>query len=168
MWCVLTTASDRAFWKLRERGIALVDVELLATCFSTLVDAARSNNAAAARFGRDRMPHADCLAPETIGRSITRVRAVRPALCLRAAGAIPCYRPGAIGEVRTAFEAADVSQSVSGYCRNAAAQVLFTADEHVVEELAICFFAHVAEHVGSRDPVMNIGQVFKKSKVAPE
>ena len=164
----MTTASDRAFWKLRERGITLVDLELLTTCFSDLADAARSKDAAA---------H-DSAATECR----TRIAAIlkRPVGPLRGCGQCvrPCVyeplgrflatRPGAIGEVRTAFEAADVSQSVSGYCRNAAAQVLFTADARVVEELAICFFAHVAEHVGSRDPVTNIGQVFKKSKVAPE
>jgi hypothetical protein len=168
MWCVLTTASDRAFWKLCERGITLVDLESLATCFSTLADADRSMDAAAR----------DSAATECRSRIAALLK--RPFGPLRGCGQCvrPCVyeplgrflatRPGAIGEVRTAFEAADLPQSVSGYCRNAAAQVLFTAGERLVEELAICFFAHVAEHVGSRDPVANIRQVFKKSKVAPE
>jgi hypothetical protein len=75
-------------------------------------------------------------------------------------GRLLADRRDATEKLQKAFQQKDVKRSVSACCRELASGMLFTDNRQVNENLAICFFAHVAEKVGSRDPAANLAYVF--------
>jgi hypothetical protein len=75
-------------------------------------------------------------------------------------GAWLAASPGLVRGLSAALDAKEAISAVQAFCRQQAARSLFTVPQDAMSDLAVCFFAHVAEYVGSRNPAARIAHFF--------
>jgi len=162
-WCTFSAACELAFWSLRPRGVKLDELESLLTCAAHLADATRRGPAplpptALANFRWKIAP----LLEKAEGPWQACSRCTQPCLYEPLGGWLAGHREH-VERLRRAYQEKDLKGAVGSCCRRIASQALLTTNERVVEELAICFLAHVAERVGPRDPSRSLAFIFGTS-----
>ena len=164
-WCTFSAAAELAFWWLRQRGVKLEELQSLLTCTAHLADATRRGQKPlpATPLANFRWKIAPIL-EATEGPWQACSQCAQPCF-YEPLGTWLAGQARYMERLRLAYKEKDFRKSVSGCCRRIASQALLTADEQAVEELASCFFAHVAQRVGPRDPARSLAFIFGTSTV---